>query len=102
MYDTGSFDLFDPAHQPFIPPLANLIPSGVCDPHGARPRIPAGIRMLTNFLRAGRAGRELLQRTSATPASPTRSAAAQPSRAIRWTEGVKRERETLKTVKREA
>jgi hypothetical protein len=53
MYDTGSFDLFDPAHQEFIPPLANLIPSDVCDPHGARPRIPAGIRMLTNFLKPG-------------------------------------------------
>jgi hypothetical protein len=51
MYDTGAFDLFDPAHQPFIPPLANLIPSPVCDPHGDRPRIPDGIRMLTNFLR---------------------------------------------------
>ena len=54
MYDTGAFDLFDPAqHAPFIPPLSNLIPSGVCDPHGDRPRIPAGIRMLTNFLRPG-------------------------------------------------
>jgi hypothetical protein len=51
MYDTGAFDLFNPDHQPFIPPLANLIPSGVCDPHGARPRIPASIRQLVNFLR---------------------------------------------------
>lgn len=53
MFDTGSFDLFNPAHQPFIPPLANVIPSAVCDPHGARPLIPAGIRMLANFLRPG-------------------------------------------------
>ncbi len=50
MYNTGSFDLFNPAHQQFIPPLTNLIPSGVCDPHGARPNIPDGIRMLANFL----------------------------------------------------
>jgi hypothetical protein len=50
MYDTGAFDLFDPAHEPFIPPLSNVIPSGVCDPHGDRPRIPDGIRMLLNFL----------------------------------------------------
>lgn len=51
MYDSGAFDIFDPAHQPFIPPLSNLIPSGVCDPHGARPAIPAGIRQLVDFLR---------------------------------------------------
>ncbi len=50
MYDSGAFDLFDPAHEPFIPPLANVIPSAVCDPHGARPRIPAGIRQLAAFL----------------------------------------------------
>ena len=51
MFDTGPFDLFNPAHQPFIPPLANVIPSGVCNPHGDRARIPDGIRMLINFLR---------------------------------------------------
>jgi hypothetical protein len=50
MFDTGAFDLFDPEHQPLIPALSNQIPSGVCDPHGDRPRIPHGIRMLTNFL----------------------------------------------------
>jgi hypothetical protein len=50
MFDTGAFDLFDPADQPFIPPLANLIPSPVCDPHSDRPRIPDGIKMLANFL----------------------------------------------------
>jgi hypothetical protein len=53
MYDTGSFDLFDPDHQEFIPPLANLIPSSKCDPHGQRPSIPASIRQLTNFMRPG-------------------------------------------------
>jgi hypothetical protein len=53
MYDTGAFDLFNPEHQQFIPPLANLIPSGVCDPHGARPFIPASIRQLVNFLQPG-------------------------------------------------
>ena len=53
MYDSGAFDIFNPAHEPFIPPLSNRIPSGVCDPHGARPAIPAGIRQLTNFLRPG-------------------------------------------------
>jgi hypothetical protein len=53
MYDTGAFDLFNPAHQPFIPLLANVIPSPVCDPHGDRPAIPASIRQLANFLRPG-------------------------------------------------
>ncbi|MFN8642352.1 MAG: hypothetical protein U0802_12115 [Candidatus Binatia bacterium] len=53
MYDSGAFDIFNPAHEPFIPPLANRIPSPVCDPHGARPAIPAGIRQLANFLRPG-------------------------------------------------
>jgi pimeloyl-ACP methyl ester carboxylesterase len=53
MYDTGAFDLFNPAHAPFIPPLANQIPSSVCDPHGARPSIPASIRQLARFLQPG-------------------------------------------------
>ena len=53
VYDTGSFDIFDPAHVPFIPPLANVIPSGVCDPHSARPGIPASIDQVTNFLQPG-------------------------------------------------
>src|SRR5262249_29144873 len=53
MFDTGPFDLFNPPHQPFIPPLANVIPSGVCDPHGDRPRIPDGIRMIINLLQPG-------------------------------------------------
>jgi hypothetical protein len=53
MYDTGSFDLFNPAHQPYIPPLANLIPSNVCDPHTRRPNIPAGVMQLVHFLQPG-------------------------------------------------
>jgi hypothetical protein len=53
MFDTGAFDLFNPAEQQFIPPLANLIPSDKCDPHGDRPTIPAGIKMLANFLQPG-------------------------------------------------
>jgi hypothetical protein len=52
-YDAGSFDLFDPCHEPFIPPLENVVPSAVCDPHGTRRRIPAGIVQLANFLRPG-------------------------------------------------
>ncbi len=53
MYDTGAFDLFDPLHAPFIPPLANEIPSPVCDPHGDRPPIPAGVLQLVTFLQPG-------------------------------------------------
>jgi hypothetical protein len=54
IYDTGSFDLFDPAHDPFIPPLANLIPSPVCDPHGSgRSSIPALVNQVTDFLQPG-------------------------------------------------
>jgi pimeloyl-ACP methyl ester carboxylesterase len=26
-YDTGSFDIFNPLHEPFIPPLANVVPT---------------------------------------------------------------------------
>ncbi|MCH6562754.1 MAG: hypothetical protein IH800_10115 [Myxococcales bacterium] len=60
MYDTGSFDILDPNFfgtdgngLSVIPLLANQIPSRVCDPHGARPAIPAGIEMLVNFLQPG-------------------------------------------------
>lgn len=53
MYDTGSFDVLAPEDQQLIPPLANLLPNGVCSPHNARPQIPAGIRMLASFLRPG-------------------------------------------------
>ena len=42
IYDAGSFDLWDPAHQPHIPALANVIPTTNCDPHSARLSIPLG------------------------------------------------------------
>ena len=49
-YDTGSFDLTNPAHTPYIPPLANLQaqPNG-CDPHGRQGFIPASIMQLETF-----------------------------------------------------
>lgn len=53
VYDTGSFDVFDPAFEPHVPPLANQIPSTVCDPHGARPTIPASLLQLRGFLSPG-------------------------------------------------
>jgi len=59
IYDTGSFDIFDPAFyvpqngQFLIPPLANLIPSGRCDPHAPRLSIPASLDQLANFLQPG-------------------------------------------------
>ena len=54
VYDTGYFDLLNPAHQPLLPPLANLIPSSVCDPHGTpRLSIPASLAQLREFLRPG-------------------------------------------------
>jgi hypothetical protein len=53
VYDTGYFDLFDPSHQLNIPPLANLIPTQVCDPHSARVSIPASMDQLEAFLQPG-------------------------------------------------
>jgi hypothetical protein len=60
IYDTGSFDIFNPAHygvdglgRQLIPPLANEIPSDVCDPHGRRGVIPASIDQLQGFLQPG-------------------------------------------------
>lgn len=52
-YDVGSFDVFDPAYDPYIPPLTNEIPSAVCDPHGLRFSIPASVEQLVEFLRPG-------------------------------------------------
>jgi hypothetical protein len=53
MYGTG-LDILNPAHQPFIPPLANqIIEDDSCDPHGARPSIPAGMQQLLTFLQPG-------------------------------------------------
>ena len=54
IYDTGFFDIFDPAQEPVLPALANLIPSSKCDPHGtARLSIPASIEQLGTFLQPG-------------------------------------------------
>jgi hypothetical protein len=53
VYDTGYFDLFDPDHQPHVPPLANLIPTQKCDPHSARVSIPASMDQLASFLQPG-------------------------------------------------
>ena len=54
MYDTGSFDLDNPAHAPFIPPLADQPPQpNRCDPHGLQSRIPAALEQLRAFLQPG-------------------------------------------------
>jgi hypothetical protein len=52
-WDLGELDITNPAHEPFIPPLANLFPSAVCDPHPRRPFLPASIRQLLGFLQPG-------------------------------------------------
>ena len=54
IYDTGYFDVFDPAFDAVIPPLSNQLPSPVCDPHGLpRLSIEAGIDQRLEFLRPG-------------------------------------------------
>jgi hypothetical protein len=54
IYDIGYFDIFDPAHEPFLPALANVIPSSKCDPHGLpRLSVPASVDQLGAFLRPG-------------------------------------------------
>jgi hypothetical protein len=54
VYDTGSFDLANPAHEPFIPPLENLTAEpNDCDPHGRRGFIPASLRQLAGFFQPG-------------------------------------------------
>ena len=53
VYDVGSFDVFDPAFDAVIPPLANQIPSSVCDPHARRLTIPASNQQLVEFLQPG-------------------------------------------------
>jgi hypothetical protein len=52
-YSTGAFDLFDPDHQPHIPPLSNLFPTNVCDPHGGPRRTPAMVQQFYAFLQPG-------------------------------------------------
>jgi hypothetical protein len=54
VYDLGSFDMFDPADAPFIPPLANApAPRTECDPHGLQWGVPAGIQQELGFLQPG-------------------------------------------------
>ena len=53
MYDSGAFDLFNPLHQPHIPPLANLMPDAKCDPHGSPRRTPAHVLQFYDFLQPG-------------------------------------------------
>ncbi len=57
MYDTGSFDIFAPVDPmvdpPIIPPLSNIVPSTVCDPHNNRFTIPASQDQLLTFLQPG-------------------------------------------------
>jgi hypothetical protein len=51
IYDTGGFDLSDPADAPFIPPLANLTAQeNHCDPHPRRFFIPASIQQFLAFM----------------------------------------------------
>jgi hypothetical protein len=51
VYDTGSFDLDNPAHAPFIPPIANDQPElNQCDPHARQLAIPASLQQLAGFL----------------------------------------------------
>ena len=44
---------FRAAFDPVIPPLANLIPSSVCDSHALRLSIPASLSQLVDFLQPG-------------------------------------------------
>ena len=54
IYDSGFFDIFDEAYQPYLPPLTNVIPTSTCDPHGtARLSIPASVDQLQTFLQPG-------------------------------------------------
>ncbi len=54
VYDTGSFDLDNPAHAPFIPPIANdQAVLNECDPHARQLAIPASLEQLVGFLQTG-------------------------------------------------
>jgi len=49
----GEIDVTNPAHEAAIPPLANLISSGTCDPHPRRATTPAAVEQIFEFLRPG-------------------------------------------------
>lgn len=55
VYDTGSYDLDNPDHEPFIPPLTNeqAQEENSCNPHGTRGFIPASVAQASNFLQPG-------------------------------------------------
>jgi hypothetical protein len=54
IWDTGSFDVFDPAYDPYTPALSNTIVSpDRCDPHGYRFLIPDSLDQLLAFLQPG-------------------------------------------------
>jgi len=53
MWDTGAFDVLNPVYDPYIPPLANLVPDDSCDPHSKRPYIPDSIDQLAAFMQPG-------------------------------------------------
>ena len=54
VYDTAAFELNDPDHAPFIPPLENLPATGnQCDPHGRQAPIPAAIDQAVTFFETG-------------------------------------------------
>jgi hypothetical protein len=54
VYDTGGFDLSNPADAPFIPPLANLMAQpNRCDPHPRQAFIPAAIQQFLTFMQPG-------------------------------------------------
>ncbi len=52
-HDLGELDVLNPAHQQFLPPLANQFSSGVCDPHSRHVSSPATIRQAMQFLQTG-------------------------------------------------
>lgn len=53
IYDSGFFDIFDPAFDAVVPALGNLVPSRACDPHGAPLATPAAIDQIAAFLQPG-------------------------------------------------
>jgi len=53
MWHIGEIDILNPAHQPSVPPLANLFPGGNCDPHARRFVSPAAIRQIVTAISPG-------------------------------------------------
>jgi hypothetical protein len=54
LYDSGALDIRDPSDVTHIPRLTNeIVEDSKCDPHGARPAIPAGGEQLIRFLQPG-------------------------------------------------